>query len=217
MENTHIVISANKLLSCQRKKGYLWTGRWRERKKYLSPVNAQSIKMKRVYNYCIQRCDIYAPTLSICNQSIPIHINLSIDCYWKSIPIDNHNNLCHRLIINYQYQSIKMSRKSTKRFGNLKRAAKVENENSCSLWTTNSFTCLLKCETCKFVRTNHYVPPLWFCMCNPNLVRTKTCLVLFVKPFLSFKLKSVLYSYCLTERNSHLCALPWFLSEEIIL
>ena len=42
----------------------------------------------------------------ICNQSILIDINLSIDCYWKSIPIDNHTNLRHRLVIDYQYQSI---------------------------------------------------------------------------------------------------------------
>jgi len=42
----------------------------------------------------------------MCNQSIPIDINLSIDCFWKSIPIDNHTNLCHRLVIDYQYQSI---------------------------------------------------------------------------------------------------------------
>ena len=31
---------------------------------------------------------------------------LTIDCYWKSIPINNHMNLHHRLVINYQYQSI---------------------------------------------------------------------------------------------------------------
>ena len=28
------------------------------------------------------------------------------DWYWWSIPIDNHTNLCHRLVINYKYQSI---------------------------------------------------------------------------------------------------------------
>ena len=33
-------------------------------------------------------------------------ISLTIDCYWKSIPIDNHMNLHHRLVISYQYQSI---------------------------------------------------------------------------------------------------------------
>ena len=33
-------------------------------------------------------------------------ISLTIDCYWKSIPIDNHTNLHHRLVISYQYQSI---------------------------------------------------------------------------------------------------------------
>ena len=80
---THI--SANNFLSCQRKKGYLWTGRWRERKKHLFPVNVQSSKMKCAYNY-YKDDDIYEPTPSICNQSIPIyinlyHISLSIDCY----------------------------------------------------------------------------------------------------------------------------------------
>ena len=35
-----------------------------------------------------------------------LNISLTIDCYWKSIPIDNHMNLHHQLVINYQYQSI---------------------------------------------------------------------------------------------------------------
>ena len=39
-------------------------------------------------------------------------------------------------------------------------------------------------------------------------------LVPFVKPFHSFKLQSVLYSYCLTKGISHVCAPPWFESEE---
>ena len=66
--------------------GYLWTGR-RERREYCSPVNIQSIKMKCVYNYCIQRCDIYVLFPSIYNQLIPIdtiintYIYLYIDCY----------------------------------------------------------------------------------------------------------------------------------------
>ena len=57
--------------------------------------------MKCVYNYCIQRCDIYVLFPSIYNQLIPIdtiintYIYLYIDCYWKSIPTDNHMNLCH--------------------------------------------------------------------------------------------------------------------------
>ena len=50
---------------------YLWTG-GRERREYCSPVNIQSIKMKCVYNYCIQRCDIYVLIPSIYNQLIPI-------------------------------------------------------------------------------------------------------------------------------------------------
>ena len=50
--------------------------------------------MKYVSNYCVQRCDTYVPFPSICNQLIPIiDINVSIDCYWKSMPIDNHTNL----------------------------------------------------------------------------------------------------------------------------
>ena len=36
----------------------------------------------------------------------PININLSVDCYWKLIPINNHMNLPHWLVIDYQYQSI---------------------------------------------------------------------------------------------------------------
>jgi len=85
---------------------YLWTGRWRERRESCSPVNVQRIKLKSVYNCCVQRWDIYAPIPSMRNQSIPIDINFFIDCYWKSIPIDNHMNLRHRLVIDYQYQSI---------------------------------------------------------------------------------------------------------------
>ena len=50
--------------------------------------------------------------------------------------------------------------------------------------------------------------PLCFYTCNQDLFCTKTCLVPFVKPFLSFKLKSDLYSYCSTERISHVCASP---------
>ena len=41
-----------------------------------------------------------------------------------------------------------MSRKTRKRFGNSKRAAKVEKENSCSPSTTDFFTCLFKRKTC---------------------------------------------------------------------
>jgi len=45
-----------------------------------SPVN---IKMKCVYNYCVQSYVFYAsiPVPSICNQSIPIDTNLSSDWY----------------------------------------------------------------------------------------------------------------------------------------
>ena len=45
----------------------------------------------------------------LCADSVnlqPIDINLSIDCYQKSIPIDNDMNLRLRLDIDYQYQSI---------------------------------------------------------------------------------------------------------------
>ena len=60
-----------------------------------------------VYNYCVQRCDIYGPIPSICNQSIIIDIKyLSIACYWKSIPINNHTNLSHRWVIDNPYESI---------------------------------------------------------------------------------------------------------------
>ena len=92
-----------------KKNGYLGTGHWTERREYYSPVNIQSIKMKCVYNYCIQRCDIYVPIPFICNQWIPIDISLSVDCYWKSIPIDKHTNLRHRLVIDYQNQSISIN------------------------------------------------------------------------------------------------------------
>ena len=56
--------------------------------------------------------------------------------------------------------------------------------------------------------------PFCFCTCNQDLFCTKTCLVLFVKPFPLFKLKSVLYSYCLTTQISHVCSPPWFVSED---
>lgn len=42
----------------------------------------------------------------------------------------------------------------------------------------------------------------------------RCCLRLFVNPFDSFKLKSVLYLYCSTERISHVWAPPWIVSEE---
>ena len=55
---------------------------------YCSPVNVESIKMKCVCNYCVQRCDIYVPipsafriwnvTKSATNRYQSISINLSI-------------------------------------------------------------------------------------------------------------------------------------------
>ena len=77
----------------------------------------------------------------------------------------NWNWSRRNVVVNISYQKIKqqqniwktfwkrfkMSRKRRIRFGNLKHAAKVEKENSCSLWTTNSLTHLLKCETRRFV------------------------------------------------------------------
>ena len=51
-----------------------------KRKKNSSPVNFQNIKIKCVCNNDVQRCDIYVSIPSICNQLIPIDINLSIDC-----------------------------------------------------------------------------------------------------------------------------------------
>ena len=47
------------------------------------------------------------------------------------------------------WKHFKMSRKSRKRFGKLKGAARVEKENSCSPWLTNFFACLFKHETTK--------------------------------------------------------------------
>ena len=44
--------------------------------------------------------------------------------------------------------------------------------------------------------------PLCFCTCNKDLFCMKSFLVSFVKPFHSFKLKSVLYSYCQQNRFS---------------
>ena len=149
-------------------------------------------------------------------QSISIYLLIVIENQYQSITTIIFA-INWSSIININQLEWVESRKSRKKIGNLKHAAKVEKENSCALWTTNSFTHLLNCETCKFVQTNHFVPPLCFCMCSQDLFCTKTCLVLFVKPFHSFKLKSVLYSYCLTERNSHVCAPPWFVSEELII
>ena len=46
-------------------------------------VLAKTVGPKCVYNYCVQSCVFYAsiPVPSICNQSIPIDTNLSIDWY----------------------------------------------------------------------------------------------------------------------------------------
>ena len=85
--------NGNRLLSCQRKTDSCGWGIEKKEKSIVS-VHVRSFKMKYVCNYCVQRCDIYVPIPSICNQLIPItDINLSIDCYCKSIPIDNHTNL----------------------------------------------------------------------------------------------------------------------------
>ena len=75
---------------------YLWTG-GRERREYCSPVNIQSIKMKCVYNYCIQRCDIYVLIPSIYNQLIPI--DTIIYTYI-------HTFIYISIVIENQYQSI---------------------------------------------------------------------------------------------------------------
>ena len=42
-------------------------------------------KMKYVSNYCVQRCDIYAPILSICNQSISIYPLIVFENRYQSI------------------------------------------------------------------------------------------------------------------------------------
>ena len=73
-------------------------GRWRERREYCSHLsNVQSIKMKCVYNYCVERCDIYAPIPSACRfwnvtksatnryQSISINLSIVIENRYQSI------------------------------------------------------------------------------------------------------------------------------------
>ena len=73
-------------------------GRWRERREYCSHLsNVQSIKMKCVYNYCVERCDIYAPIPSACRfwnvtksatnryQSISIYLSIVIENRYQSI------------------------------------------------------------------------------------------------------------------------------------
>ena len=63
-----------------------------------NPVsNVQSIKMKCVYNYCVERCDIYAPIPSACRfwnvtksatnryQSISINLSIVIENRYQSI------------------------------------------------------------------------------------------------------------------------------------
>ena len=58
----------------------LWIPFW----PHCSPVNIQSIKMKCVYNHCVQRCDFFC-TDSICNQSISIYLSTVIDNPYQSI------------------------------------------------------------------------------------------------------------------------------------
>ena len=72
----------NKLLICKKKRIPVDEAlTLKKRRESCSPFN---IKMKCVYNYCVQRCVFYEsiPVPSICNQSIPIDTNLSIDWYW---------------------------------------------------------------------------------------------------------------------------------------
>ena len=57
--------------------GCLWLGLGRERREYCFPVN--------VYNYSVQRCDIYAPIPSICNHSISIYPPIVIENRYQSI------------------------------------------------------------------------------------------------------------------------------------
>ena len=94
-----------------------------------SKQSGQANKMKCGYmcNYCVQRCDIY---LTICNQSITSDINLSIDCYWNSMPIDDYTSLRQRLVIDYQYQSINWYRFSIDwdRLSSIGNAGKMEYE-----------------------------------------------------------------------------------------
>ena len=81
-------------------------GALKRKKRVLFRFMFKALTWNNACNYCVQRCDTYVPIPSICNQSIPIDINLSIDCYWKSIPIDNHTNLSHRWVIDYPYHLI---------------------------------------------------------------------------------------------------------------
>ena len=67
--------------------------------------------MKCVYNCCIQSCVFFKRQLFRFHQSttnwyrsIPIYISIGIDNRYQII--DNHTNLRHRLVIDYQYQSI---------------------------------------------------------------------------------------------------------------
>ena len=75
-------------------------------------------------------------------------------CRWLSLLRSaNWNRSRGNVVVNISYQTInqqrniwktfwkhfKMSRKRRIRFGNLNHAAKVEKENSCSLWITNLF------------------------------------------------------------------------------
>ena len=81
-------------------------GALKRKKRVLFLFMFKALKWNNACNYWVQRCDTYVLIPSICNQSRPIDINLSIDCYWKSIPIDNHTNLSHRWVIDYPYQLI---------------------------------------------------------------------------------------------------------------
>ena len=56
-----------------------------EKEESIISVNVQSIKMKYVSNYCVQRCDIYAAIPSICNQSISIYLLIVIENLYQSI------------------------------------------------------------------------------------------------------------------------------------
>ena len=74
----------DKLLSWQRKMDSCGRG-IEEKEESIISVNVQSIKMKYVSNYCVQRCDIYAPILSICNQSISIYLLIVFENRYQSI------------------------------------------------------------------------------------------------------------------------------------
>ena len=98
-----------------------------------------------------------------------------------------------------------------KPFGNVNeyKVSKFEACNRENLFTVVSFLCIWSSVKHASLCTQCHIDVFMFLHVhttfNQDLFSAKSCLMSFVKPSCVFKLKSVLYSYCLAVEISHDC------------